>query len=390
MSDTNKSTHWEEVFIQEALELEEKMKTEDVGGLNKSKLRICLEQKILDWPQYEKWYMSQRQCSSLKASIDQTQLQLLLNSAKEVHSKYKQYDFWGPELIPLVIWDKQLIVMGLQYNEKLLVLGEHIFILAPPDILHSFFEQSQIENNQDEKTVVLQTVVVNAAPIELVEEQSKVGLELKEISEDSAISEALEGINLNQAAPKITFTLTQSHSAPVSAAPIAATTQAAPPPTAPQEAAIAAPSVRGSPSVFATSAAQDATDQVWDFISERHQEYSFEVKKQFDAFVILKISNKKTQVFKLDADLTRQGVNPMIFEYNLENEGPFKKIYEGKRSDAFSMKQLEMYLADYQHACITPLVRGEKVLGFFVGFKKNSLSQQDKKLLEELADETAA
>ena len=140
--------------------------------------------------------------------------------------------------------------------------------------------------------------------------------------------------------------------------------------------------------MFAT--AGDTVDGIWEFISERHQEYSFEIKKQFDAFVVLKINSKKTQVFKMDADLGRQGVNHMIFEYNLEADGPFKNIFDSGRSDTFSMKQLDMYLGDFQQACITPLKRGNKTVGFFMGFKKGPMSQQDKVLLEELAEESAS
>jgi hypothetical protein len=145
-----------------------------------------------------------------------------------------------------------------------------------------------------------------------------------------------------------------------------------------------------APSVFSSAAKPDPTDKIWEFISERHQEYSFEVKKQFDAFIVLKVSNEKTQIFKMDPDLSRQNINPMIFEYSLEAEGPFKAVRTNKRADVYSMQQLEIHLNDFQHAYIAPLIRGDRIVGFFVGFKKNALSQQDKVLLAELAVEAAS
>ena len=48
MNYLNTSVNWEEFFIQEALELEEKMKHFDHQSLNKSKLLIAFENQILN------------------------------------------------------------------------------------------------------------------------------------------------------------------------------------------------------------------------------------------------------------------------------------------------------------------------------------------------------
>lgn len=398
MRTLNKSTHWEEFFIQEALELEEKMKTLDVESLNKSKLRICLEHGILDWTQYEKWYTSEQQISSLKTSVPHDEINRLVQLAQTTELNYAQYDFWGNDLIPLTIWEDQLIVLGLQYNEKLVVLGRPIFILTSPEVLTSMRRKMA-----DQK---------------VIQESSE---DIK-LDSNTEVNAALEGLNFNQAAPKISFTLIQ----PLTPAALTSTPEAEdeieevtvvspdPEPTAIANAAepvkeattfidpmalvsaattkepqAAAPSQQ-PPSMFGDPVAVDPAEGVWEFIAERHQEYSFEAKKQFDAFVVLKINNNKTQVFKMDPDLTRQNVNHMIFEYNLEHDSPFKSIFKNKRSESHSLEKLSMFFADYQFACITPLLRGDKVLGFFVGFKKGALSQQDKNLLDELAEETAS
>lgn len=374
MSDLNKSTQWEGFFLQEALELEEKMKTLDVESLNKSKLRICLEHGILDWAQYEQWYMTQKKCSSLKASLTHEDVARLVSFAQKAELEYAQYDFWGQDLLPLFSWENHLVVIGLQYNEKLVSLGEHIFILSPPEILSAIVRK-----------IADQKVINN------VEEEISI--------DHSEVNDALEGLNFNQDAPKISFSLIQPASAPVSDAPLTPSPVSAVSPASVTPATVAATTepvvvaaanVQGASSMFNTPATSESGDPIWDFISERHQEYSFEVKKQFDAFVILKISNNKTRIFKLDPDLARQNINPVIFEYNLESEGPFKTVIKNKRSDSFNMQQLGMYLSDFQHACLTPIIRGDQPVGFFVGFKKNPLSQQDKNLLSELAEETAS
>lgn len=403
MRTLNKSTHWEEFFIQESLELEEKMKTLDVESLNKSKLRICLEHGILDWTQYEKWYTSELAISSLKTSVPNDEINRLVQLAQTTELNYAQYDFWGNDLIPLTMWEDQLIVLGLQYNEKLVVLGRPIFILTSPEILTSM-----------RRKMADQKVIQESA-------------EDIKLDSNTEVNAALEGLNFNQAAPKISFSLIQpltpaalksgpendgdNHgddieevtvvspdAEPTSVAdihepvkevtafvdPVAlAASVAKKEPTAPSP-------TNQAPSMFGDAAVPDPAQGVWEFIAERHQEYSFEAKKQFDAFVVLKISNNKTQVFKMDPDLNGQNVNHMIFEYSLEQDNPFKAIFNSRRSESHSLEKLSMFFADYQFACITPLLRGDKVLGFFVGFKKGALSQQDKNLLDELAEETAS
>jgi hypothetical protein len=398
MNGLNKSTQWEEYFLQEALELEEKMKTLDVESLNKSKLRICLEHGILDWNQYAQWYMVQKACSSLKPSLGHEEVSQLAQYAQKTEADYARFDFWNNDLIPLTTWEGKLIVIGLQYNDKLVSVGSHIFILSPPEILVSIARK--------------------------VADQKVLSESSNELSIDTGeINDALEGLNFNQAAPKMSFTLIQppnetssadnsiSFEVPPATSAVSeavATTQVQPTPAAPLQPAAAVASVSpppppvaapaaetaavmpSAPSVFSSAAKPDPTDKIWEFISERHQEYSFEVKKQFDAFIVLKVSNEKTQIFKMDPDLSRQNINPMIFEYSLEAEGPFKAVRTNKRADVYSMQQLEIHLNDFQHAYIAPLIRGDRIVGFFVGFKKNALSQQDKVLLAELAVEAAS
>ncbi len=398
MNYLNNSSQWEEFFIQEALELEEKMKTLSGQALNKSKIRLGLENQILDWAKYESWYMSILGCCSLKSSLSNQEIEKFIEPARLAKEAYSFYEFWSEDLIPFLTWDNQLIVIGIQYNEKLVSLGHHTFILAPPRLLAHIIQCL----SQGEKSTAVEEFVLSGDADSGNEKSNN------ELDENSDAS--LEGINLNVEAPKFSFNLIQPLNSPGKAPPpidakaavnevlkkepIQNAKKATPPvsstPLPPLVAVATPPSVAENTGNSMFNSPGDATEGLWEFISERHQEYSFEIKKQFDAFVVLKVNSKKTQVFKMDADLTRQGVNHMIFEYNLEADGPFKIIFDSGKSDTFSMKQLEMYLSDFQQACITPLKRGQKTVGFFVGFKKGALSQKDKVLLEELAEESAS
>ena len=46
---------WEHYFSAEALALEELLSTGDIEYLNKSKIRVALENNILSWDQYKSW-----------------------------------------------------------------------------------------------------------------------------------------------------------------------------------------------------------------------------------------------------------------------------------------------------------------------------------------------
>ena len=58
--------NWEEFFIQESLELEEKMSSFHFEDLQRSRLRLSLEKNILDWNKYHDWFLHQFKCTSLK------------------------------------------------------------------------------------------------------------------------------------------------------------------------------------------------------------------------------------------------------------------------------------------------------------------------------------
>ena len=119
-------------------------------------------------------------------------------------------------------------------------------------------------------------------------------------------------------------------------------------------------------------------------------EYSFEAKKQFTAYIVLRITNNTTCVFQLDADLQKENINESLFQYNINEENPFSKVYKSGISETLSLSQLGLNLLNFKYACITALKRSDKIVGFLVGLKDKNLSEDDQFLLEDLAKESAA
>jgi hypothetical protein len=352
MNYLNTSLNWEEFFIQEAVELEETMKLLDSTELEKSKLRICFENNLLEWAQYEKWTMAELGCSSLKMTVSDEDLEKYIQSAKMTKETYSNYDFWSEDLIPLFIWDNQLIILGLQFNEKLLMIENHIFILTPPHVLS--YITIRLGNE----------IQTQSAPEKIKNQEDSKAMTTKSI---------LDGVNIDISAPNISFDATEMTSMFGDASLSADRTSDT----------VVGPLIN-------TPGESNPSASLWDFITERHQEYSFEVKKQYGAFVILKIDQFKTKVFKMDPDLARKGISSLIFEYNLTQSNAFKKVFESGKTESFSLNQLDMNLAKYTQACITPLKRGKATVGFFIGFKNDALSQDDKNLLDDLAREVAS
>lgn len=322
------SLNWEEFFIQEALELEEKMTSFDLQSLNDSRLRICLEKKILDWNKYQSWVCNQTGIKSISSNLSSFELNKLCEQAKMTYESYSHFGIWNKDLIPVAVWDKNLIVFGLAYEEKLVEIKNCIFILAEPNIL----------------TSIAQNTLINSEINESAEsESSKPSISI--FPEE----ELLSGINLETSAPSLNFKMT----------------------------------------ALVGNSSTKKEDALWDYISERHDEYCFEAKKQFNAYAVLRVINQNTKVYKLDEELEKQINNKAIFEFNLKESNPFNKVFQTGTSEAFNISQLGISILDYKYVCITALKRGSQVVGFLLGLKSEKLAEMDQLLLEDLAKESA-
>lgn len=338
---------WTDHFTKEALELEEKMSDFDIEELNKSKIRLSIEKKILDWNKYESWAVENFSCASFKNDMLSSSLKKLIPYSEQAFDIYSSHNkLWSEDLLPLLVWDNQLVVIGIHFNENLLKIENHIFILAPPEVL-SFFAKTllnQISQNVDDES---------------------------EISVTKLISE-IEGLDLNIKPPSLGFRELFENTA-TSAAAIESTQI----PTS-NDPATAALKIKKS------------ENSIWDFINQRHDEYVSEIKKQFGAYIVLKINYDMTRVYKMDPDLENQSVNHQLFSYSLKQENPFKRVYESGEYESFNLSQLGLNFKNYKYACISALKHENKVVGFLVGFKDVNLSVIDQLLLEDLAREATA
>lgn len=313
------SLNWEEFFISEALELEEKMNSFNHRSLGHSRLRIAVDSGILDWKKYQNWFFNHTGVKSISPNIDEDQLNRVREEAESNFSTYSHYPFWNQDLFPIATWDDCLIVFGLAYDPQLTEIPNVIFILAHPDVL----------------SYVGKTFFPHA-----------------ETAHPSAANGTL--FQNNEPLPGLLFGIAQS----VTSAP-------------------------------ASVESFKNLDPVWEYISERHEEYCFEVKKQFNAYAVLRIANDTTQLYKMDSELEHKIKDKTLFNFQLKKENPFSKVYKSGISESFNVNQLGITILDYKYICITALKRGPKVVGFLLGLKETQLAEVDQVLLEELAQESA-
>lgn len=359
---------WEDFFAKESVELEMKMQSLDMETLSKSKIRLSLENKILDWNKYESWVLENLGCASFRSDITESDLDGLLNNLQETLDKYSTYDFWSEDLMPILIWDNQVIVFGIHYNENLVSIPNHIFILAPPEILTFISKKlSNDEENQDDSNGNSKDKTdLTASGIE------GLSLEMKPLSFDFKDLQKNQGSSAHTNTPALSRELTGTNAINSE--------------------------LTGTKSISQFTNTQALNDgprsksekEIWEFINERHSEYIFEVKKQFTAYLVLKVDYDNTSVYKMDPDLAKDNINEQLFNYSLKEENPFKRVFESGAYESFSVSQLGLNLKDFKYACITALKSGKKVVGFLVGFKNKNLSEIDQMLLDELAKETAA
>ena len=144
-----------------------------------------------------------------------------------------------------------------------------------------------------------------------------------------------------------------------------------------------------SVSLLSVAKPEKSEAAIWDYLTERHDEYTFEAKKLFSAFVVLKIVEGKTQVFKMDSELEKYLNQKDVFAYDVAEENPFGRIFRTGISESFNISQLDHPIMDFKYICITALKRGNDTVGFLLGLQTKKLAETDQLLLEDLAKESA-
>lgn len=338
MSLVNTQLNWEEYYIQESLDLEEKMAFLDISQLNKSRIRIAFENNILSWENYITWYSQNLPCSLLEISNDNQFFDQLVKNSSDTIKIFSDFDSWSEDLLPLQKWNDSLIVLGVQFNEKLLELENVIFVAAHPELMTRLHDEVMSRQTNSETSDLDQ---------------------LEDLLNESVSKDLLDNINLEVEAPQINFSQLSID-----------------------------PSEKTNAEEF-TNVTDIQNIEFWEYVTDRHDEYSFEAKKQFDAYVVLKIAAGRTKVFKSDEDFFSSGVKEDQLVFDIKEDNPFHKVFYSEKSEVFNVSQLEKNLGNYKYMCVSALKRGSDVLGFLVGLKKTNLSEKDQNLLDDLAKESA-
>ena len=330
----NKIT-WDQVFHSELEALQQKMSSFDIESLSKSKLRLSIENKILDWKKYESWAIETYGCASLKETTPDSVLKGFSVGAQQAYDLYSMHSFWNQDLIPIGIWENQVIVLGLQYSTNLQKIPNHIFILAHPKSLN-FFANLLIANKpaMTDLNDLSQMFGEPGESIEGFEQPSQpLDFDFKNLSSETVTNFA--------ARPRKNSIHNKNNES-----------------------------------------------LIWDLISERHEEYVFESRKQFSAFLTLRLKLDLTNIFKMDPDLESRNLNEKLFEYNIKQNNAFKQVHSSGTSQILNASQLGLDLIGYEYVCITGIKRSQNVVGFFVGFKNEKPTEKDIQLLEDLAKES--
>ncbi len=134
----------------------------------------------------------------------------------------------------------------------------------------------------------------------------------------------------------------------------------------------------------------EALNSSWSEMDSHHDEYTEIARKNFDAFVILKIQDNQTQVFKMDEDLRKENVDIQAFQFSLTENNVFSIAFKTEKSQLLDLTSTSIKILDYTSAAITPLKRGQNIVGFLVGLKTTDTSLEDTEALERISQLTAS
>ena len=264
---------WEYQFNEEALKVEELLNKGLEIDYSKSRLRLALENEILSWPVYKKWFFENNNYSCLNENIGPSDLVQL----NEIYSKnsLKNSDLkLSSDQIFLTTWQDKNIILGLSTSHYTKSSDHIIFILCSNKILNAIVDQ-------------------------------------------------------DYSAQEINST--------------------------------------------------------WNEIQSQHHELCIEARKNFDAFVVLKIEKNETFLFKADEDLARENVNIESFKFSLKETNPFTAALLTEKIQDINLADLNLKILDYTTGSITLIKRGKIPVGFFVGLKTTAIKNEDHISLENLS-----
>ncbi len=134
----------------------------------------------------------------------------------------------------------------------------------------------------------------------------------------------------------------------------------------------------------------DAINSSWSKMGSNHDEYTELARKNFDAFVVLKIKDNQIELFKMDEDLKKENIDVKAFQYSLKEHNAFSSALRSEQTQILDLSAAPIKVLDYTSAAITPLKRGTIVVGFLVGLKTSTMSTEDTIALERISQRVAS
>ncbi len=322
---------WENEFKNALLSVEELLASGDISVAGKSKIRLALEYGFLSWDEYSTWCMANYNCALLK-KLNKKQLHQLKDMYHEQRPLLSHVQNLNDDLIAIDCWDGHPVVLGLECQNEITDAQNSVFILCHPDILAELVQSEERIYNNDESN----------------SQMSPHSMEMPA---------GLFEIDENQASPLVKVTAKEN-----------------------------VVQIEEEKSEIA-SFTGTSHHNIWKNIDKQHQVFSMQARKQFDAYIVLKVnSQQKTELYKMDEDLEKEELHSKLFEYDLNQENPFKNVYANQITETFNINQLGLSILDFKYACISALKLGSKVIGFLVGFKTTHLSQDDISTLESISE----
>ena len=236
------------------------------------------------------------------------------------------------------MWDEQLIILGLMPSEKLLSVANAIFVLCPVEVLNQIIKTGQTdemvidsETNSEKSSITKTTNLLEFDP--LITKPTELNF--------SALTTELQKVS-SEILPAVHIESTQT------------------------------------------------AFSIWNLVDKNHLDNTDSARKNFDAFVILKIIDDQTRVYKMDDDLAKEEINQGLFIYNLKTDNPFSKVFKSQITQSVNLSELGLVILDFKYASITPMKLGNEILGFYVGFKISETSADDENTLEDISFKNAA
>lgn len=157
--------NWEHFFPDAILSVEELLNSGDPTLLQKSKIKIALENQFLNWNDYKNW-ASQFYGVPVLEKLDQTSIMKLRKQHLDCVEGYSQYPAFNSELIPLQTWDGQLLIAGLEFSDKVHSLPNAVFVLCSPENL-AFISNTPVRKALEPLVAeVAQPVAIQPLPAE--------------------------------------------------------------------------------------------------------------------------------------------------------------------------------------------------------------------------------